>query len=77
MYSKFNSNDATVTADDPYSLCPAVGEHPLFTSVESTAGGKKHTQNLSPSNLQRQPVPAREPISFLLSQISVRMLALA
>lgn len=47
----FNANDATVTTDDPYSLCPAVGEHPLFTSVESTAGGRKHTQNLFPSNL--------------------------
>lgn len=32
----FNKSDATVTADDLYSLCPAVLEHPPFTSVEKT-----------------------------------------
>lgn len=37
----FSSSHATVTADDPYSLCPAVGEHPPFASVEGTAGGEK------------------------------------
>lgn len=37
----FNSSDATVTAPDPYSLCPVVGEHPPFTSVEGTAGDEK------------------------------------
>lgn len=34
-----NSSDATGAADDPYSLCPAVGEHAPFTSVDGTAGG--------------------------------------
>lgn len=55
----FISDAATGTADDPYLLCPAVRECPPFTSVESTAGGKKHSLNLSPAHLQRQPESAR------------------
>lgn len=38
----FNSSGATVTADGPNSLCPAVGEHPPLTSDEGTAGGGKN-----------------------------------
>lgn len=34
----FDSREATVTADDPYSLCPAVGEHPPLTSDEGSRG---------------------------------------
>lgn len=65
----FISDAATGTADDPYSLCPAVGEcPPPFTSVESTAGGEKHCPRLSPAHLQRQPESAREARSFLLNQ---------
>lgn len=37
----FDSSDATVAADDPYRLCPAVGGHPPFTSVKGTEGGRR------------------------------------